>query len=292
VKIGSTMNRLQILLVAFVALGVCVASGQEIDEHDDDFSRAGFFPSDDDELSTVNEENKAIFSDFCLRARDQFRSIMSQKTNEGAAKTFQTLFSTLQGVATETMAAQQEAVERGVQALKEGKKGFGEADSDHDGKLTEGELQNKVVEKASEQTVYDDNGNPIEPGLIARFTSAIFKVVHFMFQVAVDEASLALARYKSQLSLETLTGATDMACTQLQESILKELEGEFSSELKSLQSSASGPKNRQLRERLNTLSLKDVNCLTTRRLLVLSRWCVAIKAIAPVVGQVVSMSRL
>lgn len=109
---------MQKLLIICLAAFVGAASAAPFSEVNDEASQLAMFEVDEVETKALGQE-KAIFGDFCLRARDDVKQYMRSSVNSNIARIFQLMVETAAQVSEAIGQANHAAIEQGTAKINE-----------------------------------------------------------------------------------------------------------------------------------------------------------------------------
>lgn len=240
------MNKLALIVLL---ASVCLARANPIVVESDDVeleSQSAAAPTDAEETANLQGDS-VIFSDFCIRTRDHVLTDIKSTANSGAARLFTLLFNTAQEIGSEALATQIKATTLlGNQIQKPETRVEGEYTGEADNIIAEGQLK-----------IQQDPGQP------KSFFQAFVSVIKATGTAIARAVAARMESISSLNGLDMTAAALENACdrfTEYQQEFAKTFE-ETKSEL-----AASNPK-------LASLTLGQVNCVTSRRVLRIEGIC-------------------
>lgn len=237
------MNKYAIFAVLALTCLSCRAQTDDIDE-DEEYAQAAIRTSDDDETSLLGINNQ-VFEQFCIDSRDNFFANVKANSNKLSSRLFSTLFEQASEVAT-----------RATNVAKMGSEKLSRQLANPDTKIED-------AQNEADQVIADGQAKIQE----VRQPKAIFEAFKSAIRATAGEfrnlASKKLRNLVELLSVDNAYSSMENICSFIHE------------EKKNIETQFDSAKDGLVREdpSFKSVTVKQVPCITSRRVLNLSDMC-------------------
>lgn len=275
------MIRKYTILAIFALIGCAIANNpasQDValieDEDDEGYSSAiRLMPTDEVEVGALDGHNK-LFSDFCIKARDEIKNFLSDSANGAAAGVLDALFSEVGELGNELINAQKSAVQEGVQLIREN---------------AVAPARDEVAE--SKEEIRKDLEKSTENLTLLQYISAAVKVViNAVIETTKTQVFQRLALMRSRMDGDSLKQVVETSCQKIQFDLQNRLSRKFSTVKDQIRSvSSRSPDMVAISDMLKKAKPETVGCVSTTRVGKVVRFCEIFRMAGPTIFPLLGM---
>lgn len=284
------MNKLSIVVLVAALAASCLglpldedklaAIDHSTDLSDEEVSEWAMIPEQDQEVARMQGENK-IFADFCLQSRDEVVAFLRGSVNGAAAKVFNVMFNTITDVSEDVASVQKEAVQEGVELIRqnaikvEPSESFSE-EGEEEGPQSKGQIVTEV-----EGNIRRGNS------LLAVVSGAVRIVIKSVVDTVASETSKRLALLKASFTGENVRERIQEACDSISFDLNRSLDRKLSETKREISKSS---KAAEYAEVLSRARLDNVGCVTSGRVAKVAKFCNILKSLGSVIYPMMNLS--
>lgn len=275
------MIRKYTILAIFALIGCAIATKSDNqgvalvgDEDDEGYSSAiRLMPTDGIETGALEGHYK-MFSDFCIKSRDEIKNFLSESANGAAAGVLDALFSEAGDFGQALINAQRSAVQEGVQIVREN---------------AVAPARDEVAE--SKEEIKKDLEKSTENLTLLQYISAAVKVViDAVIETAKTQVFQRLALMRSRMDGDSLKQMIEMSCQKVQFDLQNRLNRQFSSVKDQIRSASSrSPDKVAISEMLKKAKPETIGCVSTTRVGKVVKFCEIFKMAGPTIFPLLGM---
>lgn len=274
------MNTKFITLAIFAIIGCALAANDNdnnlapIDDNDEDFSEAiRLMPTDGIEIGKLDGHYK-MFSDYCIKTRDEIRNFLQESANGAAAAVFDALFSEISYIGDELLDAQRSAVEEGAQLIRQS---------------SVAPPKDEIAE-SKEEIVEDLEKTKENLSMLQYCSQAVKIVLNAVIETAKTQVFQRIAFLRAKLDGESLKSMIESSCQKVQYDLQNRLNSKLLSTKDEIRSASSKSKDMlAINEMLRKVKPETVGCVSTARVGKIVRFCEIFKMAGPTIFPILGM---
>lgn len=266
------MNKLIILSLA--TLVACALAHPAVDVEELE-SQLALFEDDHVEAQDVK---MAVFTDFCYKARDHSKVFLHGELNNAALKVYNAIFKSIEQISIDAIAAGTKEAEVGRKMIidEEAARKFAAAAAAESVDSNDYSMEPMSIDG----DIVDQDGEEQQPKSLAwRFFGGLANTFKAFLRLVADETWAHIARVREELKGENFQVIFEEACHKITKELVVQLRTEFQHSKEEL---GDAMNDEESKSELRAVNFENVNCVTTRRLVLASRLCHGVEKIGPI----------